>query len=162
MIGLFKSNMTMSMRARETPKTWLDLLQPAVETHHGQAAEGSTLRRAETDDGNFQKYISERRSVEDATLSYNTESTGIRTFNGVEWGQRLFRFKVGERVLLSRIPTSGIMDKQSLKGRYFDNLVCLVTNAALRVCSSRDALVPGIHNTLKLLFFCHVSFLDFF
>lgn len=121
---------------------WIDLLEPVQRQYNRQKVEGTHFRRTEVDDGNFGEFISEKAKVEDASMLHNTASTDIRAFDSDEWKRLLFRFRIGQTVLLSKRAFPKTFEKPSEGGGYYKEPFKIV-RAALRTMRGGNVLIPG-------------------
>lgn len=121
---------------------WLELLQSVQSQYNRQKVEGTKFRRIDVSDDNFAEFISEKRRVEDASMLHNTASTDIRAFDSEEWKSLLFRFRIGQKVLLSKRAFPKTFEKPSEAGGFYPEPF-KISGAALKTMRGGNVLIPG-------------------
>ena len=136
------------MRRREgDPKfrNWVSLLPNIIKTFNERPARGTSFRRKDVDHVNFEKFLNEVFKTRDATMSRNTGTLDADSIGSRKWVSRLFRFSVGERVLVHRKAegTSAItFFKPSSKGA-FSETPRIIHQRVLKRTRDGKLLVPG-------------------
>lgn len=125
---------------------WSDFVRNVVAHHNAQFAGGTTFTRASVTDANFNEYMSEKLKVPDASLRYNTNGMDI-TGMPPSWGRKLFKFALGDTVLITADSDwtkkkKAPFYKKSVDGT-FSSILYTVVRAALRNTRDKAVMVPG-------------------
>ena len=140
-----KTHLTTLMKVRKTGKSWIAHLDEVISHYNSLKAFKTSYPRISINAGNFYAYLNERYGVDDVTMSFSSSSLDIRAIPIEAWKNKLFRFRLGARVLLSasgdyRIANKGFY-KKTTSGTYGAQ-VYEIAGAKLRK-SSDGYLVAG-------------------
>ena len=104
-IGFVKRKLAQGLRVAEQnkkkdSKRWIDLVRPICEAYNNQRVPGTKFRRGGIHDGNFDSFVGQlfKESVDPSLSRYNSFKAG--PFNTDAWNRAVFKFNIGERVLL--------------------------------------------------------------
>lgn len=124
-------------------KNWVDLLPEVIYNHNRQVIPGTSYSPLTIDKTNFNDYLSECNNVEDASMTFNTNSEDSRAFANKQWLRKIFEFKVGDRVLATKYALEGrkAFQKSSVEGT-FSRTPYFIKRAKLNN-SKDDVLVQG-------------------
>lgn len=151
LIGYVKRKLGQGLRSRagSEAKKWVDLLQPICDAYNNQVIPGTKFRRGAVNDVNFDSFVSQLFGDRDPSLSrYNCFKAG--PFNNPEWNKAVFKFDVGEKVLLLKsavwkkeagAESKGAFAKNSSKGA-FTSRTYTIANRQLRANRNFDYMVP--------------------
>ena len=124
-------------------KNWVDLLPEVLYNHNRQKIPGTSFSPLTIDKTNFYYFLNECLGVEDATMTFNTNSYDSRAFANKQWLRKIFQFKVGEKVLATKYALEGrkAFQKSSVEGT-FSPSPYFIKRAQLNN-SKKDVLVQG-------------------
>lgn len=126
-------------------RRWSDTLPALVKSFNSRPAHGTRFRRADITAGNFHAFINELFQTEDATLLLNnTAGLNADRLFSAKWLGRLFKFDVGDAVLVHRSATRQHGDafaKPSVRGGFAPEPA--VVRARWLKRSLKQFLVPG-------------------
>ena len=124
-------------------KKWIDLLPEVIASHNRKKVEGTSFSPNEIDDSNFREYTNQLEDVEDATLYFNTNSIDHRSILSTTWKNKIFKFKIGDKVLVTRDSLKGrkAFKKASVEGT-FDSTPYYIHRIKLRN-SKNKSLIRG-------------------
>ena len=124
-------------------KNWVDLLPEVVYNHNRQRIPGTSYSPLEIDDTNFNNFLSECNNVDDATMTFNTNSSDSRAFANKQWLRQIFKYKVGDKVLATKYALEGrkAFVKSSVEGTY-SSLPYFIKRAQLNN-TKNNSLVQG-------------------
>lgn len=151
-IRTLKTNVSI-VQLRKKSNKWIDILKQVVEHHNKEKAFGTSFRRIDIKDSNFLKFLDERFRKQDYTMGYSSTAIDYASIGQDDWGPKIFKFKPGDKVLLTIVNDKGIdrkyktFLKKTRQGIFGPNIY-IVVQASLR-SSFRGDLVPG---NLKRLF----------
>ena len=101
-----KTTLSAVYRLNKTHR-WINLLQEVINTHNRQKIEHTSFTPIDIDDSNFQEFLNELYRTDDYSLTYNTNSIDSRSILNKDWLNKLFKFKVGQKVLVARYSLRG-------------------------------------------------------
>jgi hypothetical protein len=98
-IRFVKTKLSQAMLQKRT-KNWIQFVRPLVGEYNKQKIEGTTFRRQAVDKSNFSAFLSQLFRTDEPELLFNTSHAG--PFLQEKWNRQIFRFQVGQKVLLAR------------------------------------------------------------
>jgi hypothetical protein len=98
-IRFVKTKLSQAMLHKKT-KNWIQFIQPLVTEYNKQKVEGTTFRRQAIDKSNFSTFLSQLFRTDEPELLFNTSHAG--PFLQEKWNKQIFRFQIGQTVLLAR------------------------------------------------------------
>jgi len=110
-INYLKRKLGQALRSRGAgAKRWIDFLPAICETYNNQRVPRTKFRRGGINQANFDSFVGQLFGESDPSLSrYNSFKAG--PFDNEKWNKAVFKFDVGEKVLLVR---SAIWKKEAL------------------------------------------------
>jgi hypothetical protein len=106
-----KVRLTRAMIAKGT-RCWTALIDPIVRSHNVERVPGTRYRRVDVNNNSWEEVAAQKLEadarrggggpIEDVTTAFNTGTTSESQIPGEAWKKKLFKFRVGDRVLLSR------------------------------------------------------------
>lgn len=112
-IGFLKTKLSQILK-HKNEKRWIDYLQAICSEYNQTKIEGTSYRRQAVNRVNFSHFLSQLLKTKEPELSFNSFKAG--PFENENWNERIFKFRLGERVLLARRAT---WDDQSEKMKAF-------------------------------------------
>lgn len=142
-IGFVKTKLSQAMTIRNTER-WVDLVPPLLREYNTQRVEGTTYARQAVNRKNFHHFLGQLLKTDDPEILFNGNRVG--PFENQSWNDKVFKFRLGEKVLLSRaaewkasarrdagdISTYHAFTKHSVEGG-FSKAVYTVSGMQLRV-----------------------------
>ena len=124
-------------------KNWVDLLPEVIYNHNRQKIPGTTYSPLTIDKSNFNDFLNECNNVDDATMTFNTNSYDSRAFANRQWLRKIFKFKPGDKVMATKYALEGrkAFQKSSVEGT-FSRTPYFIKRAQLNN-SKDDVLVQG-------------------
>jgi hypothetical protein len=127
-------------------KNWVRFVDPIVRAHNEEKIEGTSYRRNRISGDNFLHFAAQLLKVRDPELSFNACRVG--PFKQEAINNRIFKYKVGDRVLLAveadwKQKRSGFY-KKSVGGSFSDpGKRFTVTGRQLKIVKGRGGYVQG-------------------
>ena len=128
-------------------KKWVEVLPQVVASFNQRKVRGTNYVRKDIDRDNYYDFLSKVFKVKDATLLLNAPTIKADKIFSKKWSNRFFRFKLGERVLVSK-RASGLYNedsafpKPSVHGAFLKG-VYVITERLLKKNLDWSMLVPG-------------------
>lgn len=102
-VGFVKTKLSQVLESDQqllSRKRWVDLVDPLVREYNQQQIEGTTYKRQAVSKENFSAFLSQLFKTKD----YDLQITGraINEFARSDWNSKVFAFKLGDRVRVSR------------------------------------------------------------
>lgn len=150
MIRWIKVGLVRTVRQRQADgdpeyRCWTATLPTLIKSFNRRKAQGTRFRRADITAANYHQYINELFQTEDASLLFNSAAglNADRLFSN-RWLKRLFKFDVGDTVLVHRSATrqhGEAFPKPSERGSFAPEPAVVVSRWLKR--SLKQFLVPG-------------------
>lgn len=148
-IGFMKTKLSQAMLHKET-KNWIQFVTPIVSEYNAEKIANTTFKRRQVNRKNFPVFLTQFMKTEEPELLFNGSQTG--DFASKKWNDKIFRFELGQKVLLARRSNwkkfEGDPDnksytflKASTKGGYGDKLFT-VSGRQLRTTKKFNKMVP--------------------
>lgn len=105
-IGLVKTKLSQALksglapRSTQSEKRWVHLVEPLVREYNSQKIPGTSYRRQAVSKENFDHFLSQVFGTRDYDLDFS--SFAVQPFQNERWNQRIFKFRLGDRVRVSR------------------------------------------------------------
>ena len=141
-------------KANDDPnyRRWVETLPNVVKSFNNRKAHDTSFRRADIRTNNYHEYINELFQTSDATLLFNSGNLNADRLFSTKWLQKLFKFDVGDEVLVHRNATrqhGEVFAKASVRGSFLDAPARVVSRWLKR--SLKQFLVPGKYGRLAAL-----------
>ena len=115
-IGFLKTKLSQILKYKGG-KVWINYL-PAICSEYNQTKiEGTSYRRQAVNRVNFSHFLSQLLKTSEPELTFNSFKAG--PFENSDWNRRIFKFDLGDRVLLARSTT---WDDESEKKKAFTKI----------------------------------------
>jgi len=98
-IGFVKTKLSQALLHRQT-KNWIQFVEPIVTEYNAEKIAGTDFRRRQINNENFYTFLAQFLKTDDPELLFNGSRTG--DFLSEKWNKKLFRFQLGQKVLLAR------------------------------------------------------------
>ena len=125
-------------------RVWVDALPTVVKSFNRRKAHDTSFRRADIHVSNYKDYINELFQTSDASLLFNSGSLNADRLFSAKWLQRLFKFDVGDEVLVHRNATrqhGEAFAKPSVRGSFLPDPAKVAARWLKRTL--KQFLVPG-------------------
>ena len=100
-IGFVKTKLSQALLSREMPtKDWIQFVDAIVGEYNRQKIEGTAYSRQSVGVDNFQHFLQQKFKTQDPEANFVGFKIG--PFANKHWNRAIFRFTVGEKVLLAR------------------------------------------------------------
>ena len=121
-IGFVKTKLSQALESRDT-KNWIQFLPAIVKEYNSEKVKNTSYSRQSVDVNNFNHFLQQKFKTDDPEASFNGFKIG--PFVNEQWNRAIFKFKLGEKVLLSRRANwkdseqkSGVFSKHSTVGGF--------------------------------------------
>ena len=101
-IGFLKTKLSQILK-HKGGKRWIEYLSAICAEYNQTKIEGTSYRRQAVNRINFGHFLSQVLKTSEPELTFNSFKAG--PFESADWNSRIFKFKLGDRVLLSRRAT---------------------------------------------------------
>lgn len=98
-IGFVKTKLSQALLHRGG-KNWVQFVEPLVREYNAEKIAGTSYRRRSITRSRFGHFLSQLFKTEQPELLFNGFKAG--PFENPDWNRRLFKFELGQRVLLAR------------------------------------------------------------
>jgi hypothetical protein len=98
-IGFLKTKLSQAL-GYKGGKKWIDFLPAICSEYNATKIEGTSYRRQAINRANFNHFLSQLLKTPEPELTFNSFKAG--PFATADWNKRIFKFNLGDRVLLSR------------------------------------------------------------
>jgi hypothetical protein len=98
-IGFVKTKLSQAL-LHKGGKNWIQFVQPLVDEYNNERIAGTSYRRSSISRENFSHFLSQLLKTEQPELQFNSAKAG--PFQSAEWNKKIFKFNLGDRVLLAR------------------------------------------------------------
>jgi hypothetical protein len=98
-IGFVKTKLSQAL-AHKGGKNWVQFVEPLVKEYNSEKIEGTSYKRSTISRENFSHFLSQLLKLEQPELTFNGFKAG--PFQTDEWNRKIFKFDLGQRVLLAR------------------------------------------------------------
>ena len=144
-IGFVKTKLSQALLHRGG-KNWVQFVGPLVDEYNAEKIAGTSYRRRAVTRSSFGHFLSQLFRSEQPELLFNGAKAG--PFETPEWNRRLFKFDLGQRVLLARRANWKDADQKlttfskvsSVGG--FGSAACTVSGRQLRASAGFKRFVP--------------------
>lgn len=129
---------------------WADTLPAVVKSFNRRSAHGTSFRRSDIRLTNYHAYLNELFQTDDSSLLLNTGNLNADRLFSDRWLARLFKFKVGDEVLVHRSATrqhGEAFAKPSVEGSFRQRPARVQSRWLKR--SLNQFLVPGEWRSLQ-------------
>ena len=143
--------------------TWIKFLKQIEHDHNNKLVPGTRFKRNEVTRFNWLEFLDELYDKDDVTMSFNSRNIDSKTLEGLPRSSKLFKFSLGQEVLLSRegLPfnkneqdaAKSVSQKRFIKKALFDKTTVIgtlapspkfeIVLARLRTTKD-DAYIPGM------------------
>ena len=128
-------------------RRWLDYLTPVINEHNRGKISGTHFKRNQIDSSNFFNFMAKKHRVKDFAVFLNSSRIRGSNMRNKKWLNAIFKFQVGDRVLLARkvMPDekgSTFKKKPSHVG-YFSETIYRVDSREL-ASTKKLSLIPGL------------------
>ena len=135
-IRFIKSRLSAAIKANPKDLNWIQYLPPVLQDFNSKNVTGTDIPRNSIDRFNWMKLVEARLGISDASSFVNISDFGDPHKT---WADKIFKYKRGDRVLLSRKAdykrgqtfTSKTFEKPSVSGAYSD-FVYTITSRRLK------------------------------
>ncbi len=124
-------------------KRWLELLPTCIAGLNSRRIPGTDYAPRDINGSNVAEYLRQRWGVEDYHSLFNTATINARRIGNARWLRRMFRFQLGDRVLVSlrTLGRRGPFHKSSASGNFGKEPYTVVERF---LATSRDLrAIPG-------------------
>ena len=144
-IGFVKTKLSQAL-LHKGGKNWLQFVEPLVKEYNSEKIDGTSYRRGSISRETFSHFLSQLLKLEQPELSFNGFKAG--PFASNEWNKKIFKFDLGQRVLLARKANWKETDEKltafskisSVGG--FGKTVYTISGRQLRSNKTRKTFVP--------------------
>jgi len=98
-IGFVKKKLSQALLAKGG-KNWTPYVEPLQREYNREKIEGTSYRRQAVCRSNFLHFLSQLLNIKDPELHFNSFKAG--PFVTEKWNLKIFKFKIGQKVLLAR------------------------------------------------------------
>ncbi len=125
------------MRLKREQYVWWPYLQDCIAAHNASYSHSTRYKIARINESNYLDFLQEKRRNNDVELVFNAYSWSQRGLRPKSWVSKLWRYKIGDRVVLSRSSAYSYEVRQqkylkkSVHGSYANELF-VVKDAYLR------------------------------
>lgn len=132
-------------------KNWIKHLPGVINRHNDLKISGTDFAPNEINGSNFLEFINQLHDVNDQTMNFSTNSIDSRSIVSKKWIKKLFKFRLGQKVLATRYSLVGrkAFGKSSVDGTYSPEIYN-IARAKLRQ-TRKKTLVPGTYTHYLLL-----------
>lgn len=100
-IGFVKTKLSQALESRETPtKNWIQFVEAIVGEYNRQKIEGTAYSRQSVNADNFQHFLQQKFKTDDPEANFSGFKVG--PFKNESWNRLVFKFALGQKVLLAR------------------------------------------------------------
>jgi len=100
-IGFVKTKLSQALESREEEtKNWIQFVDALVREYNTQKIEGTSYSRQAVDGSNFQHFLQQRFKMSDPETLFSGFKIG--PFVNPQWNLAVFKFALGQKVLLAR------------------------------------------------------------
>lgn len=115
-IRLVKQKLSQALLYKKT-KNWLQFVEPLMNDYNDDKIMGTSYKRKSVDRSNFNHLMQQITNMVNPDLLYNMSH--VAPFHNENWNKKIFKFDLGEKVLLSRLAnwkkSEGDLDKTPSK-----------------------------------------------
>ena len=151
-VRFLKTKLSQALR-QKGGKTWVDFLREICSEYNRSKIEGTSFRRQGVNQANFSQFLSQLLKTKEPELLFNSSKAG--PFVQESWNKKIFKFDLGQRVLLARVANwvdadekMRVFSRASLRGS-FGQRVFTVGARQLRTTKNFKSLVP-VYSLLEL------------
>ena len=98
-IGFVKSKLSQAMLHKDT-KNWIQFVKPLTDEYNAEKIAGTEFRRRQVGRENFSPFLQQLMKTKEPELLFTGSSAG--EFLNKDWNRKIFRFQLGQKVLLAR------------------------------------------------------------
>lgn len=144
-IYTLKARTASVMKSRNEKFAWLEIMKEVVVNLNKQIIDGTKYRRIDVTPDNFMDFLAQKTGVKDATMLMNVGRLDVEKDSHL---QKVFRFKIGDKVLVTRAADTTVSKKEkmfrktSTAGYYSDQVFVIKETAmSLNVLSAKKVFV---------------------
>lgn len=145
-IGFVKQKLVQACKALDTGKRWVDHLPAICKGYNESKIPGTSYTRQSVDRNNFDHFAGQLFGDRNYDLRMNAFGAG--PFEQDAWNRRIFKFDLGDKVLVSRaadwrlVGSGGAYKKPSMQGTFDPDKVRTVVGRQLRADKAYKTMVP--------------------
>ena len=150
-VGFVKTKLSQALSLTPGKKRWVDLVLPLCQTYNAEKIAGTSYTRKSVQASTFNHFLSQLLKLRGGEAELENRFSGFKAspFLNERWNTRVFKFKLGDKVRLSRAANwkaesgekkAGIFERASSKG-HFSRAVYTVSGRQLRTNKKRDSMV---------------------
>ena len=98
-IGFVKSKLSQAMLHKDT-KNWIQFVDPLINEYNAEKIAGTSYRRRQVTKDNFSDFLSQMLKTKEPEMLFSGSRAG--EFISKEWNKKIFKFNLGQKVLLAR------------------------------------------------------------
>jgi hypothetical protein len=98
-IGFIKTKLSQAL-LHKGGKKWTQFVQPICDAYNSQKIEGTSYRRSGVMNQNFDHFLQQLLKTSEPELTFNSFKAG--PFQNPDWNRKIFKFDLGQRVLIAR------------------------------------------------------------
>lgn len=151
-VGFVKTKLSQALSSRPGSKRWVDFVAPLCQVYNSEKIAGTTYTRKSVQASTFNHFLAQLFRLKGGEGELENRFSGFKVspFANDAWNRKVFKFRLGDRVRLSRAANwksetgekkEGVFDKPSSRGR-FSSAVYTVSGRQLRANKNRDTMVP--------------------
>lgn len=115
-IGFMKTKLSQAIESKGV-KRWVDYVDPIVKFYNAQKIEGTPYKRQAINKNNFNDFVAKLLKVEDPSMLY--AGAKVSSFKNEAWNKAIFKFRLGQKVLLARKANWKNFDGEKASGAFF-------------------------------------------
>ena len=144
-IGFVKTKLSQAL-AHKGGKNWIQFVAPLVEEYNNEKLAGTSYKRKAVNRENFDHFLTQFLKTKEPELLFNGFKAG--PFENPEWNKKIFKFDLGQRVLLAR--RANWKDAEQKLGAFtsisteggFGPVIYTISGRQLRASKNFKAFVP--------------------
>lgn len=143
-IGFVKNRLSVAMNHKGS-KRWVDFVEPLLKEYNTSKIEGTSYTRQSVNKYNFDHFLTQLLKTDQPELLFNSGT--VAPFRYEKWNKLLFRYSLGQKVLLSKRAEwksrhrYHAFEKYSVEGGYSEKIYT-VSGMQLRKTHKLRDLVP--------------------
>lgn len=119
-------------------KKWTEFIEPFLKSYNSKRIKGTTYKRSSVNRNNYMDFLRQVLKADDASIFFNVSSFSDKSLSGKN-ASKIWKFKVGEKVLLSQSADYTLdpknFPKKSVTGAYPSGVIYEVTSRKLKTTS---------------------------
>ena len=145
--GKFVKSKLFALMKQNGTRRWIDYLTPVINEHNRGKISGTHFKRNQIDSSNFFEFMAEKHRVKDFAIFLNSSRIMGSNILNKKWLKDIFKFQVGDRVLLARKVSPGEKGSFAIKKPshvgYFSESIYRVYSREL-ASTKKLSLLPGL------------------